>query len=94
MSETLPSRERALKLLIENGCSINVVKHCQAVARLALETAEILNKKGFKVDLELVEIGALLHDIGRSRTHTVNHAIKGAEIARQVRQPRAQMAVP
>ena len=93
MSETLPSRERALKLLVENGCSINVVNHCQAVARLALETAEILNKKGLKVDLELVEIGALLHDIGRSRTHTVNHAIEGAEIARQSGLPRPVVSI-
>ncbi len=93
MSETLPSRERALKLLIENGCSIKVVNHCQAVARLALETAEILNKKGFKVDLELVEIGALLHDIGRSRTHTVDHAIKGAEIATQSGLPKPVVSI-
>ena len=93
MSETLPSRERALKLLIENGCSIKVVNHCQAVARLALETAEILNKKGLKVDLGLVEIGALLHDIGRSRTHTVDHAIKGAEIAKQSGVPKPVVSI-
>lgn len=93
MSETLPSRERALKLLIENGCSINVVNHCQAVARLALETAEILNRKGLKVDLELVEIGALLHDIGRSKTHTVDHAIKGAEIAKQSGLPKPVVSI-
>ena len=93
MSETLPSRERALKLLIENGCSINVVNHCQAVARLALETAEILNKKGLKVDLELVEIGALLHDIGRSMTHTVDHAIKGAEIAKKSGLPKQVVSI-
>ena len=93
MSETLPSRERALKLLIENGCSIKVVNHCQAVARLALETAEILNKKGLKVDLELVEIGALLHDIGRSMTHTVDHAIKGAEIAKKSGLPKQVVSI-
>ena len=93
MSETLPSRERALKLLIENGCSIKVVNHCQAVARLALETAEILNKKGLKIDLGLVEIGSLLHDIGRSRTHTVDHAIKGAEIAKQSGLPKPVVSI-
>jgi uncharacterized protein len=81
VSETLPSRERALQLLVENGCSVKVVDHCQAVAKLALETAEALKQKGLEVDLGLVEIGALLHDLGRSRTHSVDHAIKGAEIA-------------
>ena len=93
MSETLPSRERALELLVENGCSVRVVNHCQAVARLALETAEILNKKGLKVDLGLVEIGALLHDLGRSRTHTVDHAVKGAEIAGQYGLPKPLVSI-
>ncbi len=41
-----------------------------------------LKKKGVKVDLKLVKIGALLHDIGRSQTHSIRHAIVGADIAR------------
>ena len=53
------------------------------MAKIALKTAKRLKKKGFSVDLELVEIGALLHDIGRSKTHTVHHAIVGAKIAEQ-----------
>ena len=80
MSEKLPSREQALLLLRESQCSGKVIKHCKAVARLALKTAEACIKRGLNVDLELVEIGALLHDIGRSKTHTVHHAIVGAEI--------------
>jgi len=93
VSKTLPSRERALQLLVENGCSTNVVNHCQAVARLALQTAETLKKKGLKVDLELVEISALLHDIGRSKTHSVDHAISGAEIAKQSGLPKSVVSV-
>jgi uncharacterized protein len=58
-----------------------VIRHCEAVAEVALKTASALKEKGFPVDSELVEIGALLHDIGRSKTHTVNHAIVGAELA-------------
>ena len=53
------------------------------MAKIALKIARRLKKKGFNVDLELVEIGALLHDIGRSKTHTVHHAIVGAKIAKQ-----------
>jgi uncharacterized protein len=81
VSEKLPSREQALQLLHESQCSVKVIKHCKAVAKLALETAEACKEKGLNVDLELVEIGALLHDIGRSKTHTVHHAIVGAEIS-------------
>ena len=81
MSDVLPSREQALQLLRKNHCSAKVVMHCQAVAGLAVETAEILQKKGMRVNVELVEVGALLHDLGRSRTHSVDHAVVGAKLA-------------
>ncbi|MCW4044457.1 MAG: HDIG domain-containing protein [Candidatus Bathyarchaeota archaeon] len=80
MSERLPTREQALQLLRENQCSSKVIKHCNAVAKLAVETAETCREKGIHVNLALVEIGALLHDIGRSKTHTVHHAVVGAKI--------------
>lgn len=81
MSNKLPSREQALQFLRENQCHPKVIKHCEAVAELALRTANTLKKKNLNVDANLVEIGALLHDIGRSKTHTVHHAVVGAELA-------------
>jgi uncharacterized protein len=53
------------------------------VADLAVEIGENCRNNGLKVDLELVEVGALLHDIGRSKTHSVHHAVVGAKIARR-----------
>ena len=82
MSNKLPSREQALQLLRENHCSTQVIAHCKAVAKVAVETAQACQKKGLKVDVNLVEVGALLHDLGRSRTHSVSHAVVGAEIAK------------
>ena len=89
----LPSRERALHLLFKNGCSVKVINHCRAVSKLALETANVLKKKGLEVDSDLVEIGALLHDIGRSKTHTVHHVVAGAEIARTAGLPESVVYV-
>jgi len=83
VNDKLPSREQALNLLIENGCSNDVIIHCKKVAELAAETAETVKKKGLTVDSRLVEVGALLHDIGRSKTHSVNHVIEGAKIAEE-----------
>ena len=80
MSEKLPSREQAIQLLRKSRCSLKVIKHCKAVAKLAVETAEACKVNGFEVNLKLVEIGALLHDIGRSKTHSVHHAVVGAGI--------------
>jgi uncharacterized protein len=93
VNSKLPSREQALELLHRNHCSPKVVAHCKAVAELALETAEICQKKGLKVDLELVEVGALLHDLGRSKTHSVNHVVAGAEIAKAERLPDSVIAI-
>jgi len=87
VSEKLPTREKALQLLHDSGCRDNVIRHVEAVSGLAVEIARACRDKGLNVDVKLVEIGALLHDIGRSRTHSVHHAVAGAEIARSLNLP-------
>ncbi|MBN1357590.1 HDIG domain-containing protein, partial [Candidatus Bathyarchaeota archaeon] len=84
MNEELPSSEAALKLLSECGCSKRVVNHCKAVSALAVRFARACENKGLTVDVNLVEAGALLHDIGRSKTHDVTHAVVGVEIAKSL----------
>ncbi len=93
MSDLLPSREQALSLLREVGCSPKVIEHCVAVSALATETAEACRRRGLKVNLQLVEVGALLHDIGRSKTHSVNHALVGAELARKAGLPEVVVSI-
>ena len=93
MSKKLPSREQAIQLLNKSGCSARVVRHCEAVAKLAVETAETIRKRGLNVDISLVEIGALLHDLGRSKTHSVDHAIAGAEIAESAGMPESVVSI-
>ena len=87
MNSELPNREQAVRLLHKYKCSPQVISHCIAVADLAVETASILEGKGYKINIELVEAGALLHDLGRSKTHTVDHAIVGAQIAQSIGLP-------
>jgi uncharacterized protein len=87
VSERLPSKRKALRLLFEAGCSPAVIEHCKAVAAVATKIARACEKKELNVDIQLVEIGALLHDIGRSRTHSVNHAVVGMEIAKSLGLP-------
>jgi uncharacterized protein len=87
VSERLPTREQALQLLRESGCRENVIKHCEAVTELAVEIAKACKKRGLNVNLELVEVGALLHDIGRAKTHSVHHAVIGAQIGKTLGLP-------
>jgi len=71
-----------MNLLEKAGCSKQVIAHCRAVADLAVEIADACREKGLKVDVDLVRVGGLLHDIGRAKTHGVDHAVLGAGIAR------------
>ena len=93
MSEKLPTREQALRFLVESGCRENVVRHVEAVSALAVEIAEACRKKGYKVDVHLVQVGGLLHDIGRAKTHSVHHAVLGADIARSLGLPEPVISI-
>jgi uncharacterized protein len=64
-----------------------VIHHCLAVSALAMEIANKLKVKGCMVDLALVEAGALLHDLGRSKTHGVEHGLVGGQIAQSIGLP-------
>ena len=87
MSRRLPTKKKAIDLLAKAGCSPEVVRHAESVATLAVKIAKACQKKGLAIDVQLVEIGALLHDIGRSETHSVNHVIVGVEIAQSLGLP-------
>src|SRR3972149_7293253 len=69
------------QILVNAGCSPEVIAHSLTVSMVALSIAE---RVGAAVDRELVRQGGLLHDIGRSRTHGIEHAIVGAEIAKRL----------
>lgn len=75
------SRETAIQILKEEGCEEKVIQHCITVSDEAVRIAKINIEMGREVNLELVEIGALLHDLGRAQTHGMDHAVVGAQLA-------------
>ena len=89
MKGRIPKPEEAIRILRESGCSPNVIRHCMAVAEIAVKIALKCRERGVPVDLELIRIGALLHDLGRSKTHSVHHPIVGAKIAEELGLPEA-----
>lgn len=93
MSERLPSKQKALNFLVQSGCTPQVIRHCEAVTHVAKKIAIACKRRGLNVDMELIKIGALLHDIGRSRTHSVNHVIMGVEVATSLGLPRSVVSI-
>ena len=74
------SKPEALSLLEKEGCSEELKKHALAVSRHARGIAEKIRAKGHPIDIDFVEVGALLHDIGRCRTNGVAHGLEGAKM--------------
>ena len=66
-----------IELLRKENTPENVIEHSKAVCRKAMKIAANFDD----ADKELIKKGALLHDIGRSRTHGITHAIEGVKIA-------------
>ncbi len=81
MSKLLPSREQALQLLKKNKCAPQVIAHCLTVTDYALDLAAKIETKGYNVNLDLVEAGGILHDLGRCKTNSVEHGVVGANLA-------------
>jgi len=78
----IPDSKTCLALLQQAGCSDLVITHCKAVREVAVRIAVRA-----KANLELVNAGALLHDIGRSRTQGILHGVEGARIAQELHLP-------
>lgn len=72
-----------LKILKQEETPENVIEHSKAVYKKAMVIAA--NFKNANKDL--IKKGALLHDIGRSKTHGISHAVEGAKIVKQYGYP-------
>lgn len=79
-------REEILDYLRKVNCPEDKIEHSVQVADLALKIAGEFNNRGYNVNLDLVELGALLHDIGISITKndtSPEHCVLGADLARR-----------
>jgi len=79
-----------IELLRKTGVSDDDIVHSVKVAEKALEIAERTNKE---LDMELVVRGALFHDLGKAKTHEIEHGKLGAEMGLALGLPEAITAV-
>ena len=82
MSVRTEKARRLMRVRLAN--QPHVINHIEMVTKKALDIGKKLRERGFNVDLELLEIGGYLHDIGRSVTHNVSHAVESARIIKEL----------
>ena len=74
----IPATEECEKLLVKKfAAEMPLVDHCRRVAKLAVFLAKQLNDAGCRLDTDLIEAAALLHDLAKGKP---NHASEGARI--------------
>jgi uncharacterized protein (TIGR00295 family) len=59
------------------------------VTAVAVNLATKLQAKGIAINVPLVEAGALLHDLGRAKSHNVDHGLVGSQLARKLGLPQS-----
>jgi uncharacterized protein len=92
---SLPSWDQCLALMDAHGMLPNIREHSFAVMHVARILGEALTDAGFELSLPLVEIGALLHDIGKTAClgTMTNHAEYGADILADLGYPQVAQVV-
>jgi uncharacterized protein (TIGR00295 family) len=71
------SYDEALRLLYQYGKEAAWIRHCLAVSRVAGHIAAIIAPQ-HGLDANYLKVGALLHDIGRYKTHDpILHGVEG-----------------
>lgn len=74
----VPDAAECYRFLEERGMDEELKEHTFSVLQRALEIG-----KGTDANLRLIIAGALLHDVGRTVTHGVEHGIKGGRLIRE-----------
>lgn len=89
------SRTECLEYMARIGMPCHIRRHSMLVAEVALLLGGLLNKNGTRLDLKLIENGALLHDVGKEPTFGTgkDHAAVGAEMLAEIVSPEATRIV-
>lgn len=88
-TDKIPTDKECIDLLWKTGCKKRVVVHCATVRAVAEEIV-----KGIpQANRDIVIAGALLHDIGRSRDHSIMHAYIGSQIVKNYGLPQVLVEI-
>jgi uncharacterized protein len=91
----IPSRAECLALMVEYAMLAHIREHSILVTEVALHLGTSLAEAGFPLRLELIEAGALLHDLGKTPClgTALNHAEWGAKALHRAGYPEVAQVV-
>jgi len=73
----IPTKEECITLLKKNNVPDNIISHTKKVCEFSLKVCDMLEKRGIKVNKDLVAAAALLHDI--KKLESGEHEIEGTK---------------
>jgi molybdenum cofactor cytidylyltransferase len=71
-----PNKEECLAMMLQNEVPPHIIKHCEAVEKMACNLHEQITCFNLGIDKDTLSAAALLHDIARKEK---NHALVGAQ---------------
>ena len=76
---SIPTDRECIQYLIDAGCKKRVIIHCCTVRAVAEEIVSRIDS----ANVPMVIAGALLHDIGRAKDHSIMHAYLGSKMVEE-----------
>ena len=76
------NNKTCLRILHQEKVPIHIIRHCVIVSRVGCNIAHNLALKGDKLDIDIIRVGALLHDIAKKKAmeQGEDHAEMGAQL--------------
>ena len=78
----IPTKEECLKILKSNNIPDNIIAHSEQVCNVALKIVGLLEKKGIKLNRNLIAAASLLHDVKKLSPN--DHVAEGFELLKSL----------
>ena len=80
---SFPNYIECIQLLVRHSTPPDVITHGIQTAQTALTISQKIKEAQIQVNCDFILAGALLHDIGRCKSHKIDHGILGGQILRE-----------
>ena len=83
----IPTYKECIQILFSHSVPYPVISHLILTTQTAIRITKTLKTKNFFINCDFIIAGGMLHDLGRCRSHKINHGIIGGKILREMAFP-------